>query len=131
MWKLWVILATLVLGCVYQLFPNLEAIGEPYTPPENGWGFPFSDMKLSPENWVFYLFQHVNPFLIAVVLFATEKKYLVAMLTYAAIQFVDLADHLLTFSEPWFDGPPTFNHIKVGIFGLSMLFEKKYGRQGI
>lgn len=115
---------------MYQLFPNLEAIGEPYEPPENGWGFPFGDMKLSPENWVFYLFQHVNPFLIAYVLFRVEPKYHYAMLTYVIIQFVDLVDHLLTFSTPWFDGPPTFNHLKVGIFGLSMLYEK-YGRQGV
>lgn len=126
MWRLWIILATLIFSCLYQLFPNLEAIGAPYVPPENGWEFPFSDMKLSPENWVFYLFQHVNPFLISVILLVVEKRYRIAMLTYAIIQFIDLVDHVLTYSTPWFDGPPTFNHLKVGIFGLSMLFEK-YG----
>jgi hypothetical protein len=127
MWRLWVILSTLIFSCLFQLFKNVDAAGGTYVPPEYGHGFPFSDMVLSPENYVFALFEHLNAFLISIVIFKMENKYVIAMLTYCTIQFFDLADHLLTYSTPWFDGPPTFNHLKVAIFGLSMIFEK-YGR---
>lgn len=127
MWRLWLILSTLVFSCLYQFFPNTEAIGGVYELPANGWGFPFSDMKLSPENYVFAFFEHFNPFVISVILFSVWKKYRVAMVTYVCIEFTDLVDHVLTYSEPWFNGPPTFNHLKVLFFGASIIYEK-YGR---
>lgn len=127
MWRLWLILSTLVFSCLFPFFPNTEAIGGVYELPANGWGFPFSDMKLSPENYVFGFFEHLNQFLISLVLFSVWKQYKVAMTVYVLIQFIDFADHVLTYSEPWFDGHPTFNELKVGIFGLSILYEK-YGK---
>lgn len=127
MWRLWIIEATLVFSCLFQFFPNTEAIGGVYELPENGWGFPLSTMKLSPENYVFAFFEHLNPFLIAIVLYSVWPQYRIAMTIYVIIQGADLLDHVLTYSEPWFNGPPTFNHLKVLIFGLSM-YQERHGR---
>jgi hypothetical protein len=110
---LWV---TLVFSTLFLLF-NIE--GE-YS------YFPFSEMNLNPQLYVYYLFEHVNQILVPVGVYLA-RKHTRALIVFVCIQFIDAIDYTLFYSNPWFDGPPTFNHLKVGVFGLTILYER-YGR---
>lgn len=128
MGRLLLMLGYLIGSTLYQFFPNYEAANIcDYKNPENGWGFLFSDMVLSPQNWVYAFFQHVGEIILSGVILYSWNAYRVALWTFFLLHVVDTLDYCLTYSNPWFNGPPSFNHIKVLLFGLSIIFEK-YGR---
>jgi len=89
--------------------------------------FPFSDMLLNPQNYVYFLFEHVNQVLVPIGVYLA-RKYVLALLVFVGLHLIDTADYLLTYSTPWFNIPLTMNTIKVSIFGLTILYEK-YGKQ--
>ena len=118
----------LIGSTLYQLFPNYEQAGIcDYKNPENGWGFPLSGMILSPQNWAFAFFQHVQEIILAGIILYSWKEYRISLWTFFLLHVADTIDYCLTYSTPWFEGPPTFNHMKIAIFGLTILFEK-YGK---
>lgn len=126
--RLLLLLGYLILSVLYQFFPNYaQAQICDYKNPENGWGFPFSDMTLSPEMWVYAFCQHIGEIILSGVILYSWNAYRVALWTFFLLHVADTLDFCLTYSNPWFNGPPTFNHIKVLLFGLSIIFEK-YGR---
>ena len=88
--------------------------------------FPFSDMVLNPQNYVYFLFEHINQILVPIGVYL-GRKYVFALLVFVGLHFIDTVDYLVTYSTPWFTIPLTMNTIKVGIFGLTILYEK-YGR---
>lgn len=89
-------------------------------------GFPFSDMVLTTETWFYFLFEHLIVLMLSVVIFMGSEKYKVAIFTFLVISLIDTVDYCLTYGGPWWNGPPTWNHIKVFLFGTSILYEK-YG----
>lgn len=88
-------------------------------------GFLFSDMFLSKKQWVFSFMEHLIRFVLAIVILIGSKQYRLALWTFVCIEFVEIIDYILTYGEPWFDSKVfTWNTIKVGIFGLTILYEK-------
>lgn len=89
--------------------------------------FPFSDMVLNSDTYAYFLFEHVILIILAWIIYDVTKQRIT--LLYLLIQIIDTFDYILTYGEPWFDGNIlTWNTIKVGIFGVAILYEK-YGRQ--
>lgn len=88
-------------------------------------GFPFSDMILNADTYVYFLFEHVILIILAWVIYDVTKEMIT--LLYLIIQVVDTLDYILNYAEPWFDSIITYNTIKVGLFGIAILYEK-YGR---
>lgn len=108
--------ATLVFSTLFLLFSSEGAYSY----------FPFSDMVLNPQSYVYFLVDHINEILIPIGVYLA-RKHTRALIVFVCIQFIDAIDYTLFYANPWFDGPPTFNHLKVGIFGLTILYER-YGR---
>ena len=88
-------------------------------------GFPFSDMVLNADTYVYFLFEHIILIILSWIIYDRTKDNIV--LLYLIIQMLDTLDYLLTYGEPWFRTILTWNTIKVGIFGIAILYEK-YGR---
>lgn len=88
-------------------------------------GFPFSNMVLNADTYVYFLFEHVILIILSWIIYDHTKDKIV--LLYFAIQIVDTFDYILNYGEPWFGSVLTWNTIKVGIFGVAILYEK-YGR---
>ena len=89
-------------------------------------GFPFSDMKLNADTYVYFLFEHVILIILAWIIWDITKDKIVSI--YLVIQIIDLFDYILNYGEPWFDTSiVTYNTIKVCIFGVAILYEK-YGK---
>ena len=88
-------------------------------------GFPFSDMVLNADTYVYFLFEHIILIILSWIIYDRTKDNIV--LLYLIIQMLDTLDYLLTYGEPWFGTILTWNTIKVGIFGIAILYEK-YGR---
>lgn len=123
--RLLLLMATYVISEVYKFFPNYsQADICDYKNPENGYGFLFSTMVLSPEAYVFAFCQHIIEVVAALVILISWHEYRLALWTFFALSIADTVDFSLTYSSPWFDGPPTFNHLKMGIFGLSVVLCK-------
>lgn len=109
-------LATLSFSVVFMFLPKEGQIG-----------FPYSQMILTPETWFYFFFEHVIVLILAVVIYLSSEKYKVALMTFVIISLVDTVDYCLTYGEPWWSGPPTWNHIKVFLFGTSIAYER-YGK---
>ena len=125
MTRLWLLMFSLVVEELFRFFPNYsEANICDYKQPENGYGFLFSDMVVSPEYYVFIVGTYISRISVAAVLWYTWSMHRVAMYIFLVLIIVDLVDFCLTFSTPWFGPFPTFNHFKIAIFGLSMIYEK-------
>lgn len=90
-------------------------------------GFPFDDMKLSAQNYIYFLFEKLIVLILAFVIMTDAKEYRFALRIFWCIAVIDLFDYILFYANPWFDFPLTWNVIKVAIFGVSILYEK-YGR---
>ena len=88
--------------------------------------FPFSDMLLNPQSYVYFLFEHVNDILVPVGVFLARQRTK-ALIIFVCIQSVDLLDYVLIYAEPWFDNLITYNTLKVAIFGGAIIYEK-YGK---
>jgi hypothetical protein len=128
MTRLLLLLTAMLFEEMFRFFPNYtEADICDYKNPENGWGFLFSDMIVSPEYYVYIFSGYIGKIIVAGVLFYSWADYRVAMWCFLILNIADMIDFCLTFSTPWFGPFPTFNHLKIGFFGLSMLYEK-YGK---
>lgn len=90
-------------------------------------GFLFSDVVLSYKQWFYSLFEHVIRFILALAILVEATEYRTALKIFVLIEFIEIADYVLTYGEPWFDSKLfTWNTIKVGIMSLAILKER-YG----
>lgn len=90
-------------------------------------GFLFSDVVLSYKQWVYSLMEHVVRLIMAIAILVGASQYRTALKVFVLIEFIEILDYVLTYGEPWFDSKIfTWNTIKVGMFGMAMLYEK-YG----
>lgn len=65
--------------------------------------------------------------MLAVVILSMATKYQLAFKVFVIIQCIEVIDYVLVYGEPWFDSKIfTWNTIKVGMFGLAILYER-YG----
>lgn len=110
-----ILFMSLILSVVYLLFPNT---GEVH--------FPFIDMVITVQMWVWMFAEHVaaGSILIAVYVLITEKKYRLCAWTFFAIHVVDTIDFALTYSEPWGTNKVvTFNTMKCVVFLIAMVLD--------
>jgi len=108
--------ATLVFSTLFLLF-NSEG--------QHSY-FPFSEMLLNPQSYVYFLFDHINEILVPIGVYLA-RNYLRALIVFIVISLIDTIDYVLTYGEPWFDSKVSWNTIKVGLFGGAILYEK-YGK---
>lgn len=91
-------------------------------------GFMFSDMVLTKKQYAFSLMEHVIRFLLSLVILIDATQYRMALKVFVLIEFIEILDFVLIYGEPWFNSKIfTWNTIKVGMFGISILYER-YGR---
>lgn len=112
--RLFLLLCTLALSCVFLIV-------KPSVPMAL---FPFSDMKLSIQNYVYYACEHLILIVFALFIFMESDRFKFPLAAFLIIQIVDLLDFILTYSEPWFEvngWPITFNVLKVAIFMLIII----------
>lgn len=112
----WILLVTLVFSALFLFIPATE--------PRDF--FPFSEVTISMDTWFYFLFEHVGLLLLAACLFL-PKESKVILVTYLVIQLIDTFDYILFYGEPWSNLIPTWNVLKVIMFGSAMVYEK-YGR---
>lgn len=121
MTKLLLLFTTLALGVTFLFIPVTE-------PREF---FPFSDVKLTMDTWFYFLFEKVIVLILAVVILNESVEHRAALWVFFFIQAVDLLDYLLFYGEPWTPKIPSWNILKVALFGLSIVMElpkvKRYG----
>lgn len=88
-------------------------------------GFPFSDMVIPAQTWIYFLFEHLILIILSLVIYDLTREYKMSALVFVLIQVIDTVDYCLTYGEPWFDSRVfTWNTIKVGIMSISILYEK-------
>lgn len=86
-------------------------------------GFLFSEMKLAKATWFYFLFEKLIVVVLAYVIWTYERS--VAMTVFLSISVIDTIDYILLYGEPWFDSKIfTWNTIKVGMMGTSIIYEK-------
>jgi hypothetical protein len=91
-------------------------------------GFLFSDMVLSKKQYVYSLMEHLIRLILAIALLIGSTKHRLALWVFVCIEAGEVLDYILTYGDPWFDSKVfTWNTIKVGVFGLTILYER-YGR---
>lgn len=99
-----------------------------FVQPDGEIGFLFSDIVLPADLWFYYFMEHFIRVILVFVIFDMATEYKTAFTIFFIIQMIELLDYVLTYGEPWFDSKVfTWNTIKVGLFSLSILYEK-YGR---
>lgn len=86
-------------------------------------GFPFSDMVLTVETWFYFLFEHIIVLLLAIVILELEHEFKLSARVFVWIQALDTVDYCLTYGESWSNYMPSFNIMKVTVFGIVMLFD--------
>jgi hypothetical protein len=110
--RLWLIFITLSFSLLFMFFN-----------PEGEWGFLFSEMKLTPELWMYYFFEHLIVLILAIVILIGSKEYRTTLWLFVVIEIIDTVDYCLTYGEPWMNTKITWNTVKVFVFGSSLLFE--------
>lgn len=106
--------STLIISVLFLAFDDKKMVG-----------FLFDDMKLSRQNYAYYLFEHINALIIAIC-FVLPGRYILSLIAYIVIQFVDTADFILTYGNIWWvNGSPwPWNSFKILLFGSVFIYEK-------
>lgn len=86
-------------------------------------GFLFSDMIVSTETWFYFLFEHLIVVLLSIVILDLEHEFKMSAGVFVWIQVIDTVDYCLTYGESWSDYMPSFNIMKVTVFGIVMLID--------
>lgn len=108
--RLFILLLTLSLSVVFLFFSKTKRIG-----------FPFSDVILSLDTWVWMFSEHLVIVGLSVVLFLQERVYRKAIAVFLGLQLVDTIGWLLFYDDPLKDWPFTFNEVKIVIFLLAIV----------
>lgn len=86
-------------------------------------GFPFSDVVMPAENWFYYLFEHLILVLLALALVSDATEYKFSLWTFVGIEIADTIDYVLFYGEPWLPYFPTWNIIKIVLFGMAVAYD--------
>lgn len=88
--------------------------------------FPFSDMKLTSETYFFFLLEQLQFVFLAMVIVELEPQFPITARVFLALMIADCVNYILTYSS-FHVYSITFNHIKILLFGTSLLYER-HGR---
>lgn len=94
-----------------------------FIPNETLIGFPFDEIEIRADTYVWMLCEHLVIVGLAVVLFIQEKEYKRPIAVFLGLQVIDTIGWLLFYDDPLKDWPFTFNQLKIGIFLLAVLNE--------
>ena len=108
MTKLLLLFTTLALGIAFLFIPVTEPRAF----------FPFSEVRISMDTWFYFLFEKIIVLILAVVILNDTPVYRMALWIFVCIQVVEVFDYLLFYGEPWSPYIPSWNILKVVIFGL-------------
>lgn len=92
-------------------------------------GFPFFAMKLSAQNYVYYLGEHVSLvfYASAMVDFAKRLELFVIPITvFFTVQIIDTLLYVVSYNQPWFYVafiPVSWNLLGVGFFGAAIVYD--------
>lgn len=111
--KLLLLLTTLALGIAFLFIPVTEPRAL----------FPFSTVQLSMDTWFYFLFEKVIVLILAIVILNDTTVHRGALWIFVIIQCVEIIDYLLFYGEPWSKNIPSWNILKVVIFGLAIAVE--------
>ena len=114
--KIAFIFSVMILGVVFLIVPN----GEPYD------FFPYAQMKVTGEWYVYYILQHLIFIFFALFLVMETDDYPKSTFVFFLLQIGELIDFLLTYNTTWFEvrgWPVTFNVLKVFVFLLAVSYE--------
>lgn len=112
--KLLLMWLTLVLGSLFLFYA-----------PEGKIGFPFDSMVLTTQTYLYFLFEKLIVFVLALVICLQGKEYPTAKITFLVIAIIDIVDYVLFYGNMRF-GMITWNVAKMALFGVSILYER-YG----
>lgn len=85
-----------------------------------------SRVELTRDTHVYFIFEHLRFILLSLYIYYEPKKFPKALLTFVAIQVVDLFDYLIGYSQTWvYIGtcPISWNILKVVIFMVAIFNE--------
>ena len=112
--RLILLLTTLVFSVLFLFFK-----------PTGHMGFLYSDVVLDVEMWFYFLFEHLVPVILAIVILELEPRYRIAVTVFLVIQIIDTLDYILFYGERWTPYLPTWNVLKVGIMGLAIFIDMR------
>ena len=102
----WIIFSTLVMSVLFRLFPDeIRPIG-----------FPFSDVKLPGQSWVYFTMEHIIAIAIASCLLINDNTPRWLLWLFFIILCVDLIHYWLFYRDPGIG----FNLAKVLAFGIPL-----------
>jgi hypothetical protein len=108
--------SVMLLGIVFLVVPD--------APPQDF--FPFADMKVTPEWYVYYLIESLIIIIFAGYLVVESKDFKTVAVVFLILQTIELIDFVLTYNMAWFEYrgyPITYNVIKVLVFILVLIYE--------
>ena len=86
--------------------------------------FPFSDMKLTGQTYLYFLFEKLILIVLSYLIVTNENTYKGEVEIFFWLMVVDLFDYLFTYNSIWFHVgllPFSMNILKVIIFGVVIL----------
>lgn len=106
----------MLLGIVFLIVPDY--------PPKDF--FPFSDMKVTPEWYVYYLLESLIIVIFAGYLVSESTEHKTITIVFLILQIGELIDFVLTYNMTWFTAygyPATYNVVKFFVFILVITYE--------
>lgn len=95
--------------------------------------FLFSDMKLYPATYMYFIGEKVILIILGFVVVTEESEYREALKVFVYLLIADLVDFLLCYNEAWFtigSFPVSMNVVKCIVFGLTILYTWVKGQIG-
>lgn len=111
--RLLILFTTLALGVSFLFIPVTE--------PRDF--FLFSDVRLSMDTWFYFLFEKLIVLFLSIVILNDSDQYRRVVWVFVGIQGVEVLDYVLFYGEPWSPYVPSWNILKVAIFGLAIAME--------
>lgn len=123
--KLILLYTTFVFGLLFMVIPRTD------NPIDL---FLFSDMKLYPSTYVYFICERVTLIILAYILTAEERQYKQQVKVFFFLMCADLVDFMLSYNSPWTHigvVPVSMNTISALVFGLVILhaWKKSIGSQ--
>lgn len=110
----WLLFGTLMFSTAFLFIPVTEVREF----------FPFSEVTIAMDTWFYFLFEHLNVLILGISLLLPRKREdEIYIKVYIFIQVIDTLDYLLFYGEQWTVYIPTWNLLKVSLFGLTIVHQ--------
>jgi len=106
------LLITLVVSILFMFYT-----------PDGKIGFPFSNVVLSADTWVYFFCEHMILIILSGVIYMISSKKEWSFVVFHYIQIFDTFDYVLTYGDRWTDYLPSWNIIKVSIYSCALIYD--------